>query len=444
LPILRLLRSVPWAAARFTGTVRDESGGALQGVTVTVSSLDLAGPPDASTDDSGVYRISGLRPGTYKVTFTLKGFATVSREGIDVEGPKIVPVSTHMRIANIEGDRVDVAIESPVIDVENTTRLFAMTQDTLKLFPTPPYYYSLGQLVPGVSSVSILGGPNLRDVGDATGNLFSSALFVHGGRPEDQRVLVNGLAHGAIITPAISNFIPNAGAVHEIVFVTSGSGADQQTGGVLVNYVPIDGGNRLKGSVFSTAATARMQDRNLTQDLRDQGAGASPNTLDKTREFNSGFGGPVVRDYLWFYGSVRSLIAQVKTDQYYNLNAFLPNVYRFAPDLSRQARSRDGRWTDYYGRLTRQLNARNKAAFTFSDQDRCECLNGVSPTRTPEAAFNDRNTVQRSLQAEYRFTPSSKLMFEFIGQKRDVEGESCRSLRRRAASALRSSRSIGA
>src|SRR5882672_9198681 len=76
-----------WAQAEITGVVRDPSGAVLPGVTVEASSPALIEKVrSVVTDGTGQYRIVDLRPGTYTVTFSLTGFNSVKREGIELSG----------------------------------------------------------------------------------------------------------------------------------------------------------------------------------------------------------------------------------------------------------------------------------------------------------------------------------------------------------------------
>ena len=77
-----LLPTLAYAQAQIVGQVRDESGGVLPGVTVEAASPAIIEKVrSAVTDDQGRYRIEALRPGTYKLTFSLAGFSTVARDG---------------------------------------------------------------------------------------------------------------------------------------------------------------------------------------------------------------------------------------------------------------------------------------------------------------------------------------------------------------------------
>src|SRR3954468_5842406 len=85
------------------GVVRDASGGVVPGVTVEASSPALIEKSrTAVTNEAGQYRVVDLRPGVYKVTFTLSGFATVVREGIQLESNFVAPINVEMIVAGIE------------------------------------------------------------------------------------------------------------------------------------------------------------------------------------------------------------------------------------------------------------------------------------------------------------------------------------------------------
>src|SRR4029079_10465833 len=90
-------------AQAITGTVQDTSGAVLPGVNVEAASPVLIEKVrEAVTDSSGQYRIEGLRPGPYTVTFTLAGFSTVKREGIELTGSFVATVNTDMRVGALQ------------------------------------------------------------------------------------------------------------------------------------------------------------------------------------------------------------------------------------------------------------------------------------------------------------------------------------------------------
>src|SRR5688572_17829246 len=110
------------AQASITGVVRDASGAVLPGVTVEAASPVLIEKArTAVTDGGGQYRIVDLRPGTYAVTFSLVGFSTVKREGIELSGSFAATVNADLRVGTVE-ETITVTGESPVVDIQNTTK----------------------------------------------------------------------------------------------------------------------------------------------------------------------------------------------------------------------------------------------------------------------------------------------------------------------------------
>src|SRR6266446_594876 len=115
---LLLLPATLFAQASVTGTVRDASGAVLPGVTVEASSPALIEKTrTAVTDGSGQYRIVDLRPGTYSLTFTLPGFTTVKRDGIELTGSQTLTIPADMRVGGL-AETITVTGESPAVDVQ--------------------------------------------------------------------------------------------------------------------------------------------------------------------------------------------------------------------------------------------------------------------------------------------------------------------------------------
>src|SRR4051812_35242728 len=98
-----LTPAIAFAQASITGVVKDPSGAVLPGVTVEAASPVLIEKARATvTDAEGLYRIADLRPGTYTVTFTLTGFQTARREGIELSGSFVATINAEMKVGAIE------------------------------------------------------------------------------------------------------------------------------------------------------------------------------------------------------------------------------------------------------------------------------------------------------------------------------------------------------
>src|SRR5262245_65231495 len=111
-----LLPTIAYAQATITGTVKDSSGAVLPGVTVEASSPALIEKVrTVVTDGGGQYRVVDLRPGTYAVTFSLAGFSTVRREGIELSGSLTATVNADLRVGTLE-ETITVTGDSPIVD----------------------------------------------------------------------------------------------------------------------------------------------------------------------------------------------------------------------------------------------------------------------------------------------------------------------------------------
>jgi len=116
---LVLLPTLAFAQASITGVVKDTSGAVLPGVTVEVASPALIEKTrSAVSDGTGQYRIVDLRPGTYSVTFTLTGFSTVQREGIELSGAFIATINADMKVGAV-AETITVSGATPIVDVQS-------------------------------------------------------------------------------------------------------------------------------------------------------------------------------------------------------------------------------------------------------------------------------------------------------------------------------------
>src|SRR4249919_1591938 len=112
------LPSLAHAQSAIGGTVKDTSGAVLPGVTVEVASdVLIEKTKTVSTDGEGKYAIVDLRPGVYTVTFSLQGFNTFKREGLELPSNFTATVNADMKVGALE-ESVTVSGSSPVVDVQ--------------------------------------------------------------------------------------------------------------------------------------------------------------------------------------------------------------------------------------------------------------------------------------------------------------------------------------
>jgi hypothetical protein len=425
---LAWLTMIPAAvsAQSIAGTVKDSSGAVLPGVTVEASSPALIEKTrSASTDGTGQYKIENLRPGTYSVTFTLSGFSTVKQEGIELAGTFVATLNQELRVGNVS-ETVTVTTESPIVDLQSAQRQRVFGQDVLEAIPAGRSHINEIVFVPGVVAAQP-GRGALADVG-GTNNLQNTTFSIHGGRTSDTRLQLDGVRLGNTLSPGeFSNFVPDTGATQEVSVDYAAISAEQAFGGLRINLVPKEGGNTFKGSVFATAVNASWQASNLSQELIDKGL-PQPNEMKRAYDINPSFGGPIIRERLWFFSSARwqqnqNYIAGL----YENANAGDPTKWLYAQDTSKRGLfsiTQNGVNT----RLTVQAAQKHKFSVYYDNQTRDwdDGRAGVSP----ESFVAYRFPILRLLQTGYTSPLTSRLLLEVrysnrgeaFGNRPDVTG----------------------
>jgi hypothetical protein len=402
-----LLPSAAYAQASIAGVARDASGAVLPGVTVEAASPALIEKVrSVVSDGSGQYRIVDLRPGTYSVTFTLPGFATVKRDGVELTGAVTATVNAEMRVGGVE-ETITVTGATPVVDVQGVQQQRVMNKDVIDALPTGRTTTNMAVLIPGMVLATTFSGES-QDVGGNTGDVMQ-ALSIHGGRGGDLRRMVDGLSMQSF-GPNSSAFAPNSGMIQEIAVDVAAGTAEQGTGGVRVNIVPREGGNRFSGSFFASGTSDALQSDNIDQELKDRGL-ISASKVKSNWEVNPAFGGPLIQDRLWFFTSGRA----TEVNNYIggalrNANAGDRNSYLYAPDPSFQG-SRDSEWHSVNGRLTWQVNPKNKLSFFMDVQERCSCIDTRALT-SPESSANFEFPWKRLVTLTYAAPLSNRVLLD--------------------------------
>ena len=413
-----LLLGIPLTAsaqASLTGLVKDSSGAVLPGVTVEASSPVLIEKVRASTTDgTGRYTISDLRPGQYRMSFTLPGFATVVREQVELLGTSVITINADLKVGGLQ-ETVTVSGATPAVDLQSTTRQVSITQELVSALPSSRTPFALGVLIPGVTQS--VGG---RDVGGAV-VAEVAALVANGGRTGDQRMMVNGVALSSGIAGGWGGgAVPNATGTAEFAIDVSGVDAQAATGGVRVNFIPRDGGNTFSGTLVGNYSRGAWASDNYTgTGLRERGL-ASPSTIKENGEFNPGFGGPILRDKMWFFASGKYVKADnFVANQFFNANANKLNEFSYVRSSERAILHQDQQIAAL--RLTYQINNKNKIGGVFDQEAYCGCPAGTSANVTPDGAQDRRFPTQRFVTMDWTSPVTNKILLEASGIHR-VEG----------------------
>jgi hypothetical protein len=357
-----LLPSLSFAQGTLTGTVRDESGGVLPGVTVEASSPALIEQVrTAITDGAGQYRITGLNPGAYSLTFKLTGFNIVKREGIELSGTATLTIPVDMRIGAV-AETVTVTGETPVVDVQTTQRETVLSADVVAAMPGNRSVGTLLNAVPGltVNDGALAASPTMT---------FFAA---RGGPINEGRMAINGMTVAAPFNGGgVSTYILDSVNVDEIAVAVAGGLGESDIGGPVMNLVPRSGGNEFRGQAFFNNAGDWSRGNNLNDELRAVGLREAPGIIS-SYDGSVSYGGPIKRNRFWFFGSYRSLeTASAVQGVVANRNAYDASRWDWVADSGVTARQLQGR-SMYVGRFTAQVSDKHRVSFNQEYQRRCE------------------------------------------------------------------------
>ena len=397
----------------------DETGGVLPGVTVEAASPALIeGVRTAFTDGSGRYGLEALRPGTYTVTFTLPGFSTFIREGIEIATGFSANVDATMTVGAVE-ETVTVSGASPVIDVQNVVHQENISNETLDILPTGRTYSGYAALTVGAQT-DILGGG--QDVGGTVGDTWGTVV-IHGSATYDGEVMWDGMSVTASVTSGGGTgklFFANQAAVEEVVMATGGMDAETGFGAIAMNYIPREGGNQFSFYGIANGANENMQNLNWDESLLARGLDERQvRGLRKNWDWGVGVGGPIVRDRLWFYTAHRWWGSQTYAPGSFHNGAWdNPDMVRsygaafYEPDFDRPT-EQESTTRDNSIRLTWQASERNKITVSHADQRHCLCqfwsiFGVVDHNASMDYDIGDISNTQ----ASWTMPASNRLLFE--------------------------------
>ena len=285
-----LLAAGPAAVAQTTGsiagTVNDNDGKPLPGVTVEALSPSLQGTRVVVTGGNGTYRFPSLAPGTYTVKATLSGFSTAERTA-PVTLDSTSTVNLTMRITAKE--EVVVSGEAPLVDVTNTTTGSSYSAKVIERLPVARNYADIVRSNPGVST----------DRGETQGRAL--ALTVYGATSVENQYVIDGVNTTNVIKGFQGKAI-NSEFIQEVEVKTGGYQAEygRALGGV-INVITKSGGNEFHGDGFVYYDSFKTQsDRTITG--QDSLTGMVISDYKRT-DFGADVGGFFIKDRLWFFAA---------------------------------------------------------------------------------------------------------------------------------------------
>jgi hypothetical protein len=198
----------------------------------------------------------------------------------------------------------------------------------------------------------------------------------------------------------------------EVTIDTSSVSAELPTGGVRMNLIPRDGGNTLRGTAINSYTWDGLQGDNYTDRVKALGLPV-PGKIDYNWDLNGGFGGPFVRDKVWFWMAGRKALLANDATVFENLNAYKPNEWLYVPGTA--VGQNKGRYQTLQLRTTWQATPRNKIAFTYKYDGYCQCPSGVTATTAPEAGTDNRDPRLRQEHLEWTSPLTNRLLIGAVG-----------------------------
>jgi len=290
--ILLVLPSALWAQAAtgtLLGNVRDESGAAVPGATVTATEVRTNIPRTAVSNEAGNYTFTNMPPGVYQVEGELQGFRKFIREAVDVRVNTTVRVDVPLSVGALT-ETVQVSAETPLLQTDRTDTGRIIEGEQIAQMPLGFNRNFQGMLitVPGA-------GRPFRPHSEFFNSQDSLSTNVNGQSRLSNNVQLEGIDNNHK-TGLLTVLIPSAEALETVAVTTSNYDAEfGRAGGAVTNVTLKSGTNEYKGSVFAFGNTDATVARNFFSTLPDP---------PETTYFQGGFalGGPIIRNKLFFFG----------------------------------------------------------------------------------------------------------------------------------------------
>src|SRR3954470_2156817 len=407
------------------GTVTDDKGAALPGVTVTLSGQGA--PQVQVTNAQGQFRFLGLPPGSFDLKAELEGFSTIDYPNIVINIGR--NTSIEVKLSPAVEDVITVTAESPLLDERRISTGATVSQTELEKIPTSRDPWSVLQTAPGVLTDRINVG------GNESGQ---QSQYVGPGSGGDQAVWsVDGVVITDMAALGSSPSYYDFDAFEEMQVTTGGSDSTVATGGVVLNMVTKRGTNEWRGSARYYKTDDNYQsdtsfgDNDLaagnctpaTPCLYRSGSGqtrsqlvqfqlgllGSPPTAHFTQgnqivsvdDYGAELGGPIVKDRLWVWGSYGKQKVNLLT---------IANVSD-KTDLK-----------TYNGKLNAQIASNNSATAFILNSDKTKVGRNAGPTRPQETTWDQGHFGPKPTAWKAEDTHIFSSSFYLTGLYSKVEG----------------------
>ncbi|MHB8094571.1 MAG: TonB-dependent receptor [Candidatus Aminicenantales bacterium] len=314
------------------GTVTDNEGNPIPGMTITGTSPSQLGAVSDITNIEGNFRLPNLSPGTYTLMAEMQGFKTLRREGLIVQVGQSITVNLQTEPSSLN-EEVTITASAPTVDLQSTKVGGVVTGDMIQRLPLNRDLTTIFNTVPG-----------------ASGTIVVYSGSIHGGASSTTAFEVDGVNANEVTHNGLSQ-APQFDTMEEIEISTGGLPAQVgNTGGSFVNIVTKSGGNSFSGQLQAYYTNEHLNEVLFpAEQLKAMGMG-KPSAAKFDLDISAVLGGPIIKDKVWFFaqGSRRgwtnyssfipTTILGKSYEQYDDPNTQIEGFLKFTTQVSRNLR----------------------------------------------------------------------------------------------------------
>src|SRR5579872_3482626 len=283
------------------GTAIDSSGGLVPGATVRATNTATGIVRQAITSREGIYFLVSLAPGKYQVSAEKPGFATARQEGVELAGSETIKVDLVLQVGSSTAT-VTVAEHAALVETEEGR--VSGRIDSLQLNEMPlngGNVYTLLALQPGIIGTGIMGSSALGG-SDSFTAAGTPGVYASGQRLDSNGYSVDNTSVDSTSGGGVTYLSPNPESVEEIRVVANNfSAAEGRTASAQIRVITKSGSNEFHGGASYYFENNTLSSRNEFATM------AASLPVFRRNEFGAHFGGPIIRNRTFFFGSYEGL-----------------------------------------------------------------------------------------------------------------------------------------
>ena len=274
------------------GRITDAAGAIMPGAKINVTNKSTGQQRETVSDESGAFAFRDLQVGTYDIQIAQSGFKSYTKSGVTVGLNSTVREDVQMEVGGTS-ETVTITAAAPILQTDRADVSNQLDKAQITNLPIGAgrNFQQLYKLIPGASAPaeahSDAGNPQRALVTNFNGASYSN-----------NNTRLDGATVSYPWLPHIVAYVPPQDAVETVNVVTNSFDAEQgMAGGAAVNVQIKSGSNQFHGSLHEFHTNSRMRARNFFY--------YQPGTLPKNifNQFGGTFGGPVIKNKLFFFGS---------------------------------------------------------------------------------------------------------------------------------------------